>query len=175
MARLKYIEAEQASPEVREVYEKTLGGKPGSFQRLLAHRPEVLKTFIPFYSSVGRALERRLYELVYVRVSMINGCEYCLQHHLAGSKRVGVTPQEWQALKNADCSGFSPKEQAALKFAEKLTRQPHSVDDTDFDALKQHFSEEQILDLDALVALINFTNRMTGPLAADLEFAPEKI
>ncbi|HUI85015.1 MAG TPA: carboxymuconolactone decarboxylase family protein [Candidatus Binatia bacterium] len=76
MARLSYVEMEQASPEVREIYEKTLGGKPGSVQKHLAHRPEVLKTFLPFYSSVGRSLERRLYELVYIRVSMINGCHY---------------------------------------------------------------------------------------------------
>ena len=76
MARLSYVEMEQASPEVREVYEKVLKGKVGSVQKLVAHRPEVLKTFLPFYGSVGRSLDRRLYETVYIRVSMINGCHY---------------------------------------------------------------------------------------------------
>ena len=76
MARLSYVEMDKASPEVREVYEKTPGGKPGSVQKLLAHRPEVLKNFLAFYASVGRSLEKRLYELVYIRVSMINRCEY---------------------------------------------------------------------------------------------------
>jgi len=175
MARVSYIEADQASPEVREIYEKTLRGNPGSFQKLLAHRPELLKAFIPFYASVGRALERRLYELVYVRVSMINDCQYCLQHHLAGSKRVGVSPQEWQALKNGDYSSFSVKEQAALRFAEKLTLGSRNIGDTDIEVLKQHFSEDQIVDLNALAALVNLTNRMTDPLGAELEFAAEKI
>lgn len=76
MARVSYVELEGASPEVREVYEKTLKGKTGSVYKILAHRPEILKHFLPFYGSVGRALERRLYEMVYIRVSMINSCHY---------------------------------------------------------------------------------------------------
>jgi len=76
MARLSYIEMDKASPEVREVYEKMLGSKPGSVQKLLAHRPELLKTFLAFYGAVGRALERRLYEMVYIRVSILNQCNY---------------------------------------------------------------------------------------------------
>ena len=62
MARLPYIEMNDAPQEVREIYEKTLRGKPGSVQKLIAHRPEVLKNFLPFYASVGRSLERRLYD-----------------------------------------------------------------------------------------------------------------
>lgn len=76
MARISYVEMEGASPEVREIYEKSLGGKPGSVFKLLAHRPEMFKHFLAFYGSVGRALERRVYEMVYIRVSMINGCHY---------------------------------------------------------------------------------------------------
>ena len=175
MPRVSYVEAEQASPEVREIYEKTFKGKPGNVQKLLAHRPEVLKTFLPFYASIGRTLERRLYELVYIRVSMLNACHYCLQHHLASSKRAGVTPDDWQALKSGDYGRFSPPEQAALKFAAKLTLESRNVNDADFAELKKHFSEEQIVDLDALVSLVNFTNRITDPLGAEVEFPDEKI
>ena len=175
MARLSYIEMEQASAEVKEIYQKTLGGKPGSVQKLLAHRPEVLKNFLSFYGSVGRGLERRLYELVYIRVSIINRCGYCMQHHIASSKRTGLTKQDWQLLRDGNYSGFSAKEQAALKFAEKLTRELHNVNDADIDELKKHFPEEQILDLDVLVGLVNLTNRLTDPLGADLEFAEEEI
>jgi uncharacterized peroxidase-related enzyme len=175
MARLSYIEMDQASPEVREVYEKVLKGKPGSVQKLIAHQPEVLKTFLPFYASVGRSLDRRLYEMVYIRVSMINGCRYCMQHHLAASKRVGLIPEDWQHLKGGQYGNFSEKEKAALDFAEKLTRDPRSIDDGDLQTLKEHFSEAEIVDLDLLVGLINLTNRFTDPLGADLEFAEEKI
>src|SRR5438309_11623435 len=100
MARIQLVGIESANPEVKEIYEKTLRGKPGNVQKALAHRPEMLKNFLSFYVSVGRSLERKLYELIYVRVSLINGCRYCTQHHVASSKRVGLTADDWTALKS---------------------------------------------------------------------------
>lgn len=76
MARISLISPEAASPEVKEIYEKTLRGKPGNVQKALAHRPEMLKNFLGFYASVGRSLDRKLYELIYIRVSLINRCHY---------------------------------------------------------------------------------------------------
>ncbi len=76
MARISYIEPENASPEVKEIYEQKLRGKPGNVQRAMAHRPEALNSFLSFYASVGRSLDRKLYELIYIRVSIINGCHY---------------------------------------------------------------------------------------------------
>ena len=76
MARVAYIEPEQAPPEVREIYDQLLKGKPGNAQKAMAQRPAALKAFLAFYSSIGRALDRRLYEMVYIRVSMLNGCHY---------------------------------------------------------------------------------------------------
>ena len=45
MARIRLINAEETNPEVKEIYEKTLHGKPGNVQKALAHRPEMLKIF----------------------------------------------------------------------------------------------------------------------------------
>ncbi|HEX8712747.1 MAG TPA: carboxymuconolactone decarboxylase family protein [Terracidiphilus sp.] len=76
MARLALVESQSASPEVKETYEQTLKGKPGNIHKALAQRPQVLKAFPPFYASVGRSLDRRLYEMVYIRVSILNRCHY---------------------------------------------------------------------------------------------------
>src|SRR5437868_14096191 len=111
MARIALIEPEHANPEVKQIYDGTLRGKPGNVQKALAHRPDMLKNFLAFYASVGRSLDRKLYELVYIRVSMINQCRYCLQHHLASSKRAGLAPEDWKALQAGDYSRFSDKEQ----------------------------------------------------------------
>jgi uncharacterized peroxidase-related enzyme len=175
LARIALIEAENAPPEVKEIYEQKLKGKPGNAQKALAHRPDMLKNFLGFYASVGRSLDRKLYELIYIRVSVINGCGYCLQHHLASSKRAGVTPEDWGALKAGDYRRFSEKEHAALVFAEKLTRTPGEIGDADFPAIKQHFSDAEIVDLHLLTGLANVTNRFTGPLGLELEFPAEKI
>jgi uncharacterized peroxidase-related enzyme len=175
MARVTLIEAEQASPEVKEIYDGKLKGKPGRIQKALAHRPEMLANFLGFYSSVGRSLDRKLYEAVYLRVSLINGCHYCTQHHIAGAKRAGVALEQMIALKGGDYSSFTPAEQVALGYAEKLTRTPAGATDADFAELKQHFSDEQIVDLHMLIGVANLTNRVTGPLALDVEFPEQKL
>jgi uncharacterized peroxidase-related enzyme len=175
MARISLVAPEDAPPEVREIYETTLRGKPGNVQKSLAHRPEMLKNFLSFYASVGRSLDRKLYELIYLRVSFINGCRYCTQHHVASSKRAGLTGEDWAALKAGNYSGYSEKERAALIYVEKLTRAPHEINDADFDELKKQFSDPEIVDLHMLAGLANLTNRLTDPLGLELEFPEEKV
>lgn len=175
MARVNLVSADAASPEVREIYEKTLRGKPGNVQKALAHRPEMLKNFLSFYASVGRSLERKLYELIYLRVSLINRCNYCTQHHLASSKRAGLNAEDWAALKAGDYSRYSEKEKAALTYIEKLTGNPHQIAGSDIDVLKKHFSDPEIVDIHMLAGLANLTNRLTDPLGLEVEFPEEKI
>lgn len=175
MARISLISPESATAEVKEIYEKTLRGKPGNAQKALAHRPEMLKNFLSFYASVGRSLDRKLYELIYLRVSLINGCHYCTQHHVASSKRVGLTAEDWSALRAGEYSSYSEKERAALIYVDKLTRAPHDISDSDFAPLRQHFSEPEIVDIHLLTGLANLTNRFTDPLGLEVEFPEEKI
>jgi uncharacterized peroxidase-related enzyme len=175
MARISLVTSDTASPEVKEIFEKTLRGKPGNVQKALAHRPEMLKNFLGFYASVGRSLDRKLYEMIYLRVSLINGCYYCTQHHVASSKRVGLTADDWSALKAGDYSRFSDKERAALAYVEKLTRTPHDINDADFAPLKKEFSDPEIVDIHMLTGLANLTNRFTDPLGLELETPEEKI
>lgn len=173
MARIALVNAENAPDEVREIYEKTLRGKPGNVQKAMAQRPEMLKNFLSFYASVGRSLDRKLYEMIYLRVSLINECRYCTQHHVASSKRAGLTAEDWAALKAGDYSRYSEKERAALGYVEKLTRKPQEIGDADFAPLKKEFSDAEIVDIHMLAGLANLTNRFTDPLGLELEF--EKI
>jgi uncharacterized peroxidase-related enzyme len=175
MARISLIGQEAASPEVKEIYDRVLRGKPGNAQKALAHRPEMLKNFLSFYSSVGRSLDRKLYELIYIRVSLINGCHYCTQHHVASSKRVGLTAEDWSALEAGDYSRYGEKERVALTYVEKLTRTPHGITDADFAPLRKEFSEPEIVDIHLLTGLANLTNRFTDPLGLEVEFPEEKI
>ena len=175
MARISLVEPDAAPPEVKEVYEKALKGKPGNVQKAMAHRLEALKNFLPFYASVGRALDRKLYEAIYIRVSWLNGCNYCLQHHIASSRRVGLGPEDWKALKEGAYARFGERNQAALTYAEKLTRACQAVVDADIAALRKHFSDAEIVDIHLLVGVVNLTNRFTGPLRLEVEFPQEQI
>jgi len=175
MARVSLIEPADASPEVKEIYDGKLKGKPINLQKALAHRPAILNNFPAFYASIGRSLDRKLYEAVYLRVSLINGCRYCSQHHIQGAKRAGLTPEEMKSLKEGNYSSFDEKTQAALRYAEKLTRKPDSPSDADFADLKKYFDDGAIVDLHMLIALANLTNRVTGPLNLEIEFPEETI
>jgi alkylhydroperoxidase family enzyme len=80
MAVVNPLTAEQAAPEARETFEaltKRLGKVPNFFATM-AHRPNVLKLFLPFYGAVINegTVEARYKELAYLKTSLVNGCEY---------------------------------------------------------------------------------------------------
>lgn len=62
-----------------------------------------------------------------------------------------------------------------MTYAEKLTRAPQSITDTDFAPLRGQFSEPEIVDLHLLTGLANLTNRFTDPLGLELEFPQQNI
>ncbi len=69
--------APEAVRALYEAVEKNMGRIPNTF-KMLAHRPEVLRTFLPFYGAVWAegALPQKLKALAAVRTSLVNGCEY---------------------------------------------------------------------------------------------------
>ena len=76
MPRISYVEPQNASTEVQQIYEHRLGGKPGNIFKIMAHQPKALTALLAFNATAGRTLDRRLYELVYIRISMLNQCHY---------------------------------------------------------------------------------------------------
>jgi alkylhydroperoxidase family enzyme len=70
-------ESADAAKELYEALEKKMG-KVLNFFGVMAHKPEVLKTFVPFYQAVWAEgdLPVKLKELAYLRTSILNGCEY---------------------------------------------------------------------------------------------------
>ena len=74
------IEKAQAPEAVRAVYEglEKRTGRVSTFVKMLAHKPEVLRTFLEFYPQIvgPGALSPRLKELAYLRTSIYNGCTY---------------------------------------------------------------------------------------------------
>jgi len=108
------------------------------------------------------AVERRLLELVYYRVSQINGCAYCLDMHTKDLRELGETEQRLYVLpawREAPC--YSDRERAALAWAEALTKLTGGiVPDEVYDAAMAQFSEEELIDLTLAVNAINNYNRI---------------
>jgi alkylhydroperoxidase family enzyme len=96
-------------------------------------------------------------------VSRSNNCVYCMGHNEKQLSAFGVAEDRIAAL-DGDWSGFTLAERAALSLARKLTVAPHLITDADIDAVRQHFSNIQVLEMIGIVTGFNAMNRWTGPL-----------
>jgi uncharacterized peroxidase-related enzyme len=134
------------------------------FFRTMANRPEVLKTFVPFYGAVvgPGTVERRIKELVYLACSFTNRCAYCSAAHTASGKKAGISDEEMQALQKEQDDRFTPHERAAIRYARELTRQADAPSSRD--ELLTRFNPEQVVELTLVAAMANFTNRFNNGL-----------
>jgi AhpD family alkylhydroperoxidase len=107
-------------------------------------------------------LDAKLRELIKIRASQINGCAYCLAMHTRDARKLGETDERMHLL-NAwrEAPVYSERERAALGWIEAITlvTQGH-VPDEAFEAVRQQFSEKEIVDLTAAAIAINRWNRI---------------
>ena len=138
--------------------------QPNAFFRAMAHRPEVLKSFVPLYGAImgTGSVDQRVKELVYLTCSYANQCAFCTAAHTASAPKAGVTDAEMRALQSGDDKPFSLAERAAIAYAHDLTRTATAADSRE--ALFAHFSEEQIVEITLIAAMANFTNRFNNGL-----------
>jgi uncharacterized peroxidase-related enzyme len=139
------------------------------FFRTMANRPEVLKTFVPFYGAVvgPGSVERRMKELVYLACSYANECAYCTAAHVASGKKAGISEEELRGLQTEQDHAFTEPERAAISYARELTRTADAEESRD--ALFQHFTNEQIVEITLVAAMANFTNRFNNGLQLEPE------
>jgi len=108
-------------------------------------------------------LPAELVELVYLRISQINNCAYCLDLHTRDLIRRGVGTEKLalvQAWREAGAL-FSERERAALAWAESVTLVAATgVPDEAFEAARVQFEEKELVDLTLAVSLMNAFNRM---------------
>lgn len=108
-------------------------------------------------------LERSLLELVKTRVSQINGCAYCLDMHTKDARAAGETEQRLYVL-NAwrEAPFYTDRERAALAWAEVVTNisQTHAPDE-EYEAVRAHFDEAELVKLTLAVIAINGWNRLS--------------
>jgi AhpD family alkylhydroperoxidase len=114
-------------------------------------------------------LDKALLELLKLRASQINGCAFCLQHHLNEARKLGVPAAKLDLVAAwPDAGLFSEAECAALAFTEALTHLPNGVSDSLYTTMRTHFSQTEIIALTIAIGLINNWNR----IGVALRFAP---
>ncbi len=125
--------------------------------------PEGHKAFGPIYQYIASSsLDRALVDLVFLRVSQINGCAYCVDLHWRDMLKAGTDARKINSLVTwREAPFFSARERAALVWTESLTRIADTgAPDNDYAAVKIEFTEKEIADLTIVIALMNAMNRI---------------
>ena len=107
-------------------------------------------------------LEPHLLELVRLRASQINGCAYCVDHHTTRALKAGEQDRRLHSVVTwREAPFYTPRERAALAWTESLTLlAATNAPDKDFNPLREHFSEKEIVDLTMVVIAVNGWNRL---------------
>jgi AhpD family alkylhydroperoxidase len=137
--------------------------------------PAGMKALGAVYGHVLQSgLPGRLVELVFLRVSQINGCAFCIDMHTSDLLKKGVPAstllltQVWREAESL----FDERERAALAWAESVTRVADTgVPEAEFAAASAHFTEKELVDLTIAIGLINAYNR----LAVSFRAAPASL
>jgi AhpD family alkylhydroperoxidase len=128
------------------------------------HAPELSKKLYEMSTALqSGTLGRTLLDLVNIRASLINGCAFCVDMHVKEAKIHGERELRVHHIpiwRESDL--FSPKERAALEWAEAVTTlSGHGVPDDVYKRVREQFSEKEITDLTFAITVINSWNRLS--------------
>jgi AhpD family alkylhydroperoxidase len=125
--------------------------------------PGVVKTLLQAHDYLQHCgLEHTLLDLVYLRVSQMNGCAYCLDMHWKDLRAAGESEQRLYMLAAwREASDYSDRERAALEWAESVTNVTAGhVPDAVYATVREEFTDAEIANLTFAVATINSWNRL---------------
>lgn len=180
MAHLNPLQNQEVDAELQDVfthYENTRGFCPNSV-KTMARRPNIAKAF-------GRLNQVVLYEgtvpedlkmLVALASSVASGCRYCQSHMANLSSIYNVPDNKIAALWEFESSDlFTEGERAAIRLGLKAGMLPNDASEEDFEALSQHFTESEIVEIVATIALFGYLNRWNDTMATELEAHPANV
>lgn len=156
MARIEMIGAALWPPQLREIVD--LEDRPPLEQgnlRIYAHRPELAAGYARFMTTLRQpgALPPRLIELVRLRVAFHNQCRSCMAVRYSAAQDDGVDEAlVCQLEAPEEAPDLTDAERAALRFADLLATDHLAIGDATIDALREHFTEPQIVELGMNVA-----------------------
>ncbi|MBK1646403.1 alkylhydroperoxidase [Thiocapsa imhoffii] len=137
--------------------------------RLWGRTPRVFAALSFLYAALERRrspIEPALRSLLRVRVSQLTWCAFCVDINGASGLRQGVTEAQLSALDQAAESAlFDDRVKAALAYAEAMTNSDRGVDDALFARLKDHFDDDAIIELTAVISYQNMSSRFNAALA----------
>lgn len=147
MSRMPLVEAEALPPYLKAIHNAT--PEENWLGRHFAPNEALVQAYQAFYhpwhTGGAGVLEPRLKELVRLRIATLNGCVLCKSVRMAPNV---VSEDEAAAgVDQADQGNFTPRERAAIHFAEKMAVDHHNIGDEDVAQMRRHFSDAEFLEL----------------------------
>jgi len=170
MARIQGVPASKTSPLTRLIYRfgprmtRKLTGRNAQRNNgiepfeLWAYQPRMMMALGRFNQAIrkGRAVDERLKNLMELKGAQMIGCEYCVDLGSQICRNSGLSDAELLALPNYRKSPlFTDREKAALDYTVAVMRTPVEVTDELFDRVKAYFTEKQLVEMTAHLALTN--------------------
>ena len=177
MSRVPLIDASATTADRQALLQRihgAFGATPNMF-RAVANSPAALQSMWGAFGALGAGvIPARLSEQIAVAVADRNACEYCLAAHTALGRKAGASAEEMSAAQGGNAA--DPKTAAALRFALQLVEARGQVSDADVQAVRAAgFSDQEIVEILAHVALNLFTNYVNVAFAVPVDFPAVKL
>ena len=172
MTWIKTVKFEEAIGEVKELYQRIKGPNNNVDNIMMAHslRPHSMVGHMALYKNVihhpRNTLPKWLLEAIGVCVSSINNCDYCLEHHYEGMRKLLNDEERSKNIRIALERGkaeevFEGIELAAIMYSVNLTLTPEKISLNDIEGLREAgLDDGQILEINQVAAYFAYANRM---------------
>lgn len=182
MSFIRQVDVGQASGEAKALYERTADadGEVPNYVKAFSLRPHVYAGWEALNGAIKSSMDRRRYELVTLASARALRSSYCCLAHGNVIRRNVLGDDGLERLLEGDDAVLSDAEVAVMAFAEKVTREPVSVRESDIEALRAHgLSDEEVVDVVLAAAARNFFSRTLDALGTlpDAAYAglPDKL
>lgn len=164
-------------PEYQREFEFALGrlGFVPNSMLTMARMPGLLRAFgdlLRVVAGPGK-LRREVKQMVALIASTAAGCRYCQAHTAGTAARMGVPLEKLEKVWEFETDAqFDDAERAALRLARDAALVPNRTTPQHFEDLRRHFSEEEIVEMVAMISLFGWLNRWNDTMGTQLEAEP---
>ena len=175
MPKINLITAESAPLTTQSYFAK---GQPGPIVSSLAHVPDLLPSALPFISTALNpiGLDLRTKEIVILRTSVLQACQYCVATHTVVAHRAGLSKEEILSLHQKGHSTFltDPKEVGILRWTDEVGNDAQDIQKSQIEPLKAVCTEAEIVELTLLIGATIMLNRYATALSLPISTANQQ-
>ena len=182
MSWIKTIAYEKADSKLKALYDRVKGPNNNVDNIMMMHslRPHSMEGHMAIYKYVlhhrDNTIDKWFLETLGVWVSTLNKCDYCVEHHFAGLKRLLNDDAKANQIRSAidtnkiENAPLENRQKTAMEYARKLTNNPGSIREENIEKLRADgFTDGEILEINQVCAYFNYANRTVLGLGCSTE------